>query len=369
MDNSGRIPVGVLAATGAVGQRFVQLLAGHPWFDLREVVGSERRAGRPYGQVTDWRLPGGVPEEARELIVRAPEEGLTSPILFSALPADAAGPVEERLARSGHAVFSNARNHRLDPDVPLIVPEINADHAAVLEQQRRKRGWLGTLVTNANCSTIHLVLALKPLQDVFGLEQVMVTTLQALSGAGYPGVPSLDMLDNVMPYIGGEEEKMQVETRKILGGYDEARGFVDAPIQVSATCTRVAVRDGHTESVSVRLGREAALEEVAAALRDFTGPPQALGLPSAPEHPIVVLDEPDRPQPVLDRDRERGMATVVGRLRPCPILGVKFVLLGHNTIRGAAGASILNAEQLLAQGLLPGLQIEAGAPDVAAGVL
>jgi len=349
MDGQRRIPVGVLGATGAVGQRFVQLLDGHPWFELAEVAGSARTAGRPYGAVAGWRLPGGVPEGAGDLPVRGPDDELTSPILFSALPADVAGEIEERLAAAGHAVFSNARNHRLAPDVPLIVPEINADHGAALARQRDERGWSGSLVTNPNCSTIHLVLALKPLYDSFGLDRVLVTTLQAVSGAGYPGVPSLDMLDNVVPYIGGEEEKMAVETRKILGAYGAERGFVDADIAVSATCTRVPVRDGHTEAVSVGLARPAELEEVAAALREFSGPPQALGLPSAPRRPVIVLDEPDRPQPALDRDRERGMATVVGRLRPCPILGYKFVLLGHNTIRGAAGASILTAETLLAQ--------------------
>jgi aspartate-semialdehyde dehydrogenase len=354
-----RLPVGVLAATGAVGQRFVQLLADHPWFELREVSGSTRGAGRPYGEVVAWRLPGGPPEGARDLIVRGPDEELTSPILFSALPAESAGEVEARFAAAGHVVFSNARNHRMEPDVPLIVPEINADHAAALTGQRAARGWSGAIVTNPNCSTIHLVLALKPLQDAFGLEAVMVTTLQAASGAGYPGVPSLDLIDNVVPFIGGEEEKMAIETRKILGGFDVVDGFSDAPAVVSATCTRVPVRDGHTESVSVRLGREVSLSEVATVLREFSGPPQALGLPSAPVHPVIVLDADDRPQPALDRDLEHGMATVVGRLRPCPILGIKFVLLGHNTIRGAAGASILNAEMLLAQGQLPGLSIGA----------
>lgn len=357
VSQSDRIPVGVLAATGAVGQRFVQLLANHPWFELREVSGSARGAGRPYGEAVTWRLPGGIPDGAQDLIVRGPDETLASPILFSALPAEHAGEVEERLAAAGHVVFSNARNHRMEADVPLLVPEVNAEHAGMLAHQREIRGWSGAIITNPNCSTIHLVLALKPLQDAFGLEAVLATTLQATSGGGYPGVPSLDMIDNIVPYIGGEEEKVETESRKILGGFDPMRGFIDAPMVLSATCTRVPVRDGHTESVSVRLGREATLEEVAAAFRDFSGPPQALGLPSAPVRPIVLLDAPDRPQPALDRDRERGMATVIGRLRPCPILGYKFVLLGHNTIRGAAGASILNAEMLLAQGHLPGLSI------------
>ena len=359
ISQSDRIPVGVLAATGAVGQRFVQLLADHPWFELREVSGSLRGAGRPYGEVVAWRLAGGVPENAKNLIVRGPDEALTSPILFSALPAEHAGEVEQRMAAAGHVVFSNARNHRMDPDVPLIVPEINADHAGVIGRQRTARGWSGAIITNPNCSTIHLVLALKPLQDAFGLEAVLATTLQATSGGGYPGVPSLDMIDNVVPYIGGEEEKVETESRKILGSFDAAGNFIDAPVVLSATCTRVPVRDGHTESVSVRLGRRATPEEVIAAFNDFSGPPQALGLPSAPERPVVYLTAADRPQPILDRDLEKGMATVVGRLRPCPILDYKFVLLGHNTIRGAAGASILNAEMLLAQGQLPGLSIGA----------
>jgi aspartate-semialdehyde dehydrogenase len=234
-----RIPVGVLAATGAVGQRFVQLLADHPWFELREVSGSERGAGRLYGEVAAWRLPGGPPEGARDLIVRGPDEELTSPILFSALPAESAGAIEARFAAAGKVVFSNARNHRMEPDVPLIVPEVNADHAAALAGQRTARGWSGAIITNPNCSTIHLVLALKPLQDAFGLDAVLVTTLQATSGAGYPGVPSLDLIDNIVPYIGGEEEKMAIETRKILGDFDPMGGFSDAPAVVSATCTRV----------------------------------------------------------------------------------------------------------------------------------
>ncbi|MFN8516525.1 MAG: aspartate-semialdehyde dehydrogenase [Chloroflexia bacterium] len=259
------------------------------------------------------------------------------------------------MAAAGHYVFSNARNHRMDADVPLIVPEINADHAAVLERQRRERGWPGLIVTNANCSTIHLVLALAPLQQAFELEAALVTTLQAVSGAGYPGVPSMDMVDNVVPFIGGEEEKMAIESRKILGSYSEHGGFADAPVVVSATCAcRCATG---TRSRCRCAWGEASLDEIVAAFESFSGPPQALGLPSAPERPVVVLGQQDRPQPILDRDREKGMATVVGRLRPCPILDAKFVLLGHNTVRGAAGASILNAEMLLSQGQLPGLSV------------
>ena len=349
---AGKIPVGVLGATGAVGQRFVELLDGHPWFQVCELAASDRSAGRPYGEVVSWKVGAAPPAGAGELVVKALDDRLESPILFSALPAEVAGAVEERLAAAGHAVFSNARNHRMDPDVPLMIPEVNPDHAAMIEHQRRVRGWdRGLLVTNPNCSTIHLVLALKPLQDRFGLRAVLVTTLQALSGAGYPGVPSLDALDNVVPFIGGEEEKVATEPLKLLGDMQD-HGFVDADIAISATCTRVAVRDGHTESVSLALRTPATLDEVTAALAEFRARPQELGLPSAPEHPVVVLPQQDRPQPFLDRMVERGMATVVGRLRPCPVLDYKFVLLGHNTIRGAAGASILNAELLKAEGYL-----------------
>jgi aspartate-semialdehyde dehydrogenase len=349
---AGTIPVGVLGATGAVGQRFVELLDGHPWFEVAEVAASDRSAGRAYGEAVNWKISAGPPAATSRLTLKGLEDRLESPVLFSALPSEVAGPVEERLAAAGHAVFSNARNHRMDADVPLMIPEVNPDHAAMIHHQRRRRGWAkGLLVTNPNCSTIHLVLALKPLCDRFGLRAVMVTTLQALSGAGYPGVASLDAVDNVVPYVGGEEEKMATEPLKLLGGL-RGDAFVDADITISATCTRVAVRDGHTESVSLALGRPAALEEVASALADFRAKPQALGLPSAPARPVVVLSQPDRPQPILDRMAEGGMATLVGRLRPCPILDYKFVLLGHNTIRGAAGASILNAELLKVEGYL-----------------
>lgn len=347
---ANRIPVGVLAATGAVGQRFVELLDGHPWFELVEVVASDRSAGRCYGEAVSWRISAGPPAAASRLPVKGLDDRLESRVLFSALPSEVAGPYEERFAELGHAVFSNTRNHRMVADVPLLIPEVNPGHAAMIQHQRRRRGWKqGLLVTNPNCSTIHMVLALKPLQDRFGLRAVLVTTLQSLSGAGYPGVPSLDAVDNIVPYIGGEEEKMATESRKLLGDLRD-NAFVDADITISATCTRVAVRDGHSEAVSLALRAPATLEEVTAALADFRARPQELGLPSAPARPVVVLPQPDRPQPVLDRLTERGMATVVGRLRPCPVLDYKFVLLGHNTIRGAAGASILNAELLKVEG-------------------
>jgi aspartate-semialdehyde dehydrogenase len=350
---SKRIPVAVLGATGSVGQRFVQLLADHPWFRVAEVVASERSVGKRYRDATEWRLDALMPEEAANLVVRDYGDDLASPIAFSALPGEVAGEIEQRLAREGRAVLSNTSTHRMDPDVPLLIPEVNADHVAAIEGQKKNRGWSGFIATNPNCSAIHMVLTLKPLYDAFGLDAVMVTTMQAVSGAGYPGVPSLDMIDNVVPYIGKEEEKMAEETRKLLGGYRDG-AFVDAEVVVSASCNRVAVRDGHTEAVSVRLGQEGVTpEEAMSVFRSFKGKPQELGLPSAPASPVVVRCEANRPQPVLDRDTERGMASVVGRVRACPILGIKYVLLGHNTVRGAAGASILNAELFKVEGLLP----------------
>jgi aspartate-semialdehyde dehydrogenase len=346
-----RIPVAVLGATGSVGQRFVQLLDGHPWFRVAELVASDRSAGRPYRAATDWRLGPFMPEGVADLVVRDYHDQLESPVVFSALPGEVAGEIEQRMAREGRALFSNTSTHRMEPDVPLMIPEVNPEHAAAVEGQRRNRGWSGFIVANPNCSAIHLVLALKPLQQAFGLEALAVTTLQAVSGAGYPGVPSLDMIDNVVPFIPSEEEKMTEETKKLLGGWDGA--FRPADVVMTAHCNRVAVRDGHTECASVRLREPAPPEEVVAAFEAFRGRPQELRLPSAPERPVVVRREPNRPQPNLDRDVERGMATVVGRVRPCPLLGTKFVLLGHNTIRGAAGASILNAELFKVEGLLP----------------
>ncbi|MBX6341457.1 MAG: aspartate-semialdehyde dehydrogenase [Thermomicrobiaceae bacterium] len=347
-----KIDVAVIGATGSVGQRFVQLLADHPWFRLAEVVGSERSAGKRYADVANWRLSAEPPAEAGRMIVRHYEEPIESPVVFSAVPGGLAGEVERRLAAEGKRVFTNARDNRMEPDIPLMIPEVNPDHAAAIAEQRRRRGWdEGFIVTNPNCSTIHLVLALKPIWDAFGIEQAMVTTLQAASGAGYPGVPSMDLIDNVVPYIGGEEDKIETETCKLLGEFGPD-GFRYAPIAISAQCTRVPVRDGHTETVSLKLGRRAAPEEVAEALAAFRGRPQELELPSAPRRPIVVRSEPDRPQPILDRDVERGMASVVGRVRACPIFDVKFVVLGHNTVRGAAGASILNAELLYREGYL-----------------
>ncbi len=351
VSNDKRIPVAVLGATGSVGQRFVQLLEHHPWFRVAEVVASERSVGRPYREATDWRLDAFMPTDAAALVVKDYGDPIASPVAFSALPGEVATEIEQRLAREGHAVLSNTSTHRMEPDVPLLIPEVNADHARAIEVQRAARGWSGFIATNPNCSAIHMVLTLKPLQDAFGLNSVMVTTMQAVSGAGYPGVASLDAIDNVVPFIRTEEEKMAEETQKLLGGWDGE--FRPADIVVSAQCNRVSVRDGHTECVSVSLGGSPTPEDVTAAMRNFAGRPQELGLPSAPKRPVVVRDEPNRPQAILDRNTENGMASVVGRVRACPILGIKYVLLGHNTIRGAAGASILNAELFKVEGLLP----------------
>ena len=351
-----RIPVAVLGATGMVGQRFIELLQGHPWFELVALAASEKHGGRCYAEVTPWRLPGSeMPAVAAALPVVGcrPEALPAAKIVFSALPAEIAGDIEADFARAGVAVFSNAKNYRMAADVPLIVPEVNADHAAAIVQQRKQRGWPGCIVTNANCSATPLVMALKPLQDAFGVRKVLATTLQAISGAGYPGLPSYDILDNAIPYIGGEEEKMESETRKMLGTWEEGRGFSDAPIIVSAQCNRVATREGHLECASIELGRDDVNpEEIIAAWEQFTPEPQRLQLPSAPQSALVYRHEPDRPQTLRDRDAGHGMTVTLGRLRRCPILGYKFVLLGHNTIRGAAGGSLLNAELCVSKGLV-----------------
>ncbi|MBV9230237.1 MAG: aspartate-semialdehyde dehydrogenase [Chloroflexi bacterium] len=350
-----RIPVAVLGATGMVGQRFIELLQGHPWFELVALGASEKHGGRVYAEATSWRLAGGeMPASAAKLPVVAckPEAMPGVKIVFSALPAEIAGEIELAFARAGVAVFSNAKNYRMAPDVPLLIPEVNADHATAIIQQRKLRGGPGCIVTNANCCATPLVMALKPLQLAFGLRKVLVTTFQAISGAGYPGVPSYDIVDNVIPYIGGEEEKLERETRKMLGTWEEGRGFIDAPVVVSAHCNRVPTREGHLECASIELEREASPEEIIAAWEGYEPEPQHLKLPSAPKHALLYRTEPDRPQTLRDRDAGNGMTVTLGRLRPCPILSYKFVLLGHNTIRGAAGGSILNAELCVSKGLV-----------------
>lgn len=346
-----RIPVAILGGSGMVGQRFISLLADHPWFRVVAVTGSQARSGGRYGDVVTWRLAAPPPPSVLDLPLLAPDAPFDAPIAFSALPTDEARELEPFFAARGHGVFSNASSYRMADDVPLMIPEVNPDHADLLRTQRAQRGWPGFLVTNPNCSTIQIALALKPLADAFGLRRMQVTMLQAVSGAGYPGVASLDILDNVIPYIGQEEEKIERETRKILGVL-EGESVAPAPLTISAQCNRVAVRDGHMACISLELEREATNGDVAAALSDFRAEPQERQLPSAPIPPILVRGEADRPQPLLDRDAGNGMAIVVGRIRPCAILGHKFVVLGHNTIRGAAGASILNAELLAARGVL-----------------
>jgi len=340
--------VAVLGATGTVGQRFISLLAEHPWFKLTALTTSERGAGKRYADAVHWHLPEPMPASVADMKLEPTRPELGADLCFSALPTDAAEEHEAALAKAGHHVFSNASTHRMDADVPNLLAEVNFEHVKALVRQRELRGWTGSIVTNGNCTAIHLTLAIAPLHRDFGIEQLLVTTMQSISGAGYPGVPSLDVLDNVVPYIGGEEEKVVEETLKHLGGWD-GKAFTPARFPMSVHCNRVLVRDGHTETVSVTLKGSPSVDAVKASFRAFRGRPQELGLPSAPQHPILVREEPDRPQPLLDRDSERGMASTVGRIRPDPVLGLKFVVVGHNTIRGAAGASVLNAELLVAE--------------------
>ncbi|MBM3262704.1 MAG: aspartate-semialdehyde dehydrogenase [candidate division Zixibacteria bacterium] len=349
---SEKIRVGILGATGAVGQRFAQLLENHPWFAVTALSASERSAGKPYTEAVNWRLDTPIPSELAGMVVSACEPNLPCDVVFSGLDSSVAGPIEEQFATAGYAVISNSRNHRMDEDVPLLIPEVNPDHTAIIPHQRRRRGYgRGFIATNPNCSTVGLTMALKPLADRFGVRQVSVATMQALSGAGYPGVSSMDVLDNVLPYIKDEEEKMEREPLKLLGRCDGER-FEPLVLTVSAQCNRVHVLDGHLECVSVKLEKKAEPEEVNDAFRTFSGLPQALGLPFAPARPIVLREEADRPQPRFDRDTEHGMAVVVGRVRPCRLLDFKFLALVHNTIRGAAGAAVLNAELLKAQGYI-----------------
>jgi aspartate-semialdehyde dehydrogenase len=340
-----------LGATGMVGQHFVKFLQNHPWFDLTWVGASDRSAGKLYREATSWRLDGAMPEKTAALTVSDSKPAPGAPkLMFSAMDASVATEIERAFAQAGHTIVSNSRNHRMEPDVPLLVPEANADHLAALAVQKAKRGWPGQIVTNPNCSTIVLTMALAPLRQ-FGIERVLVTTMQAISGAGYPGVASMDITANVVPYIGSEEEKMESETQKILGAFANG-AFVDLPASVSAHCNRVPVVDGHMVAISVSLAKKPALDEVRAALAEFRGVPQEKKLPSAPERPVIVMDQNDRPQPRRDVERENGMAVFVGRLRACPVLGYKMMALGHNTIRGAAGAAVLNAELMHVEGLL-----------------
>jgi aspartate-semialdehyde dehydrogenase len=337
-----------------VGQRFVQLLANHPGFVVTALAASDRSQGKVYSQACTWRLVGDMPLPVRSMVVQPPQPPLDCDVVLSSLPSDVARASEESFARAGYPVISNAASFRMDADVPLLIPEINADHLDAIPRQQKNRGFgEGYIVTNPNCSTIIMALALAPIHQRFGIEAVIATTMQAVSGAGYPGVPSLDILDNVLPFIDGEEPKMERETRKILGRLGNT-AFEDAGFPVSAQCHRVNVADGHTVAVRVKLRDRASVAEVREALSAFRSVPQELRLHSAPERPVIVRDENDRPQPRLDRDSGAGMSVTVGRLFPDSVLDYRFVVLGHNTIRGAAGAAILNAELLQARGLLKG---------------
>ncbi len=345
-----RIEVGVLGATGMVGQQFINQLAGHPWFSLTWLAASERSEGKRYAAAAPWRLETPIPDGIAERGVEACTPGKGPRLVFSALDASVAGEIEQAFADAGHLVVSNSRNHRMDPVVPLLVPEVNGDHLALLRVQAKSRSGGGAIVTNPNCSTVVLTMALAPLRP-FGLRSCLVTTMQAVSGAGYPGVASLDILGNVVPFIGGEEEKIEIETRKILGSL-RGEAVELHPMSVSAATNRVPVVDGHTETVSVALEQKPTAAELRAAFDGFSSAPQKLKLPSAPLPPVLYLDQPNRPQPRFDAWRGRGMQVTVGRLRPCPVLDWKFVALGHNTVRGAAGAALLNAELMVAEGWL-----------------
>ncbi|MEP7291330.1 MAG: aspartate-semialdehyde dehydrogenase [Chloroflexota bacterium] len=346
-----KLDVAVLGATGAVGQRFIKLLENHPWFRLTEVIASDRSAGKRYGDVVHWVLDEEPPADVLDLIVKPLDGTFDSLLIFSALPKEAAYEREVELAAAGHVVCTNASAHRMDEDVPLLLPEINADHLGLIAVQRRKRGWTsGALIANSNCTAMPVVMSLAPLLQ-FGIRKVSVVSMQATSGAGYPGVPSLDIIDNVVPYIGGEEEKLVEEPQKMLGHFNgETVDTLDSII--SPACNRVAVIDGHLVNISLELADQPSLEAMIDAWNSFRGPAPVPSLPSAPPQPMIYLPQQDRPQTRRDRNAGGGMSTTIGRLRPDPILGYKFIALSHNTVRGAAGGSILNAELLAAQGYL-----------------
>lgn len=347
MATTQRIPVAILGATGTVGQKFIRLLEGHPLFRVHELVASPRNRGKRYIDAVQWHETVSMPDSVSGMVLKATDDPLESGVLFSGLDSSVADEAETAYASQGKLVISNAKNHRMDTDVPLVIPEVNSDHLELLRVQKHAGG----IITNSNCSTMFLAMVLAPLHRHFGVTDVHVTTLQAISGAGYPGVASMDILGNVVPYIADEEDKLETEAAKILGSLDGQR-IVPAGFRVSAQCTRVPVADGHTEMVSLRFENRPDISELKRVLQEFTGPPQEHGLPSAPAHPIHVLEQPDRPQPRSDVYRENGMVTWVGRIRPCPVFDYRMVVLGHNTVRGAAGAAILNAEMAHALGYI-----------------
>jgi len=348
--NGPRIEVGILGATGMVGQQFVNFLQNHPWFEITWLGASDRSAGKTYREATSWRLDGAMPANVAAIKVEDCKPGSAPRLVFSSMDASVATEIEQAFAQAGHVIVSNSRNHRMEPDVPLLIPEINPEHLKIIPLQQRRRGWKGQIATNPNCSTIALAMALAPLKP-FGVTRVIATTMQAISGAGYPGVASMDINANVIPFIGNEEEKMQQETQKILG---EFTGDAIRPLaaKVSAHCNRVPVVDGHMVATSVELEQKVGLPELIDAIGKYRSLPQERNLPSAPPQPVIYMEEKDRPQPRRDAERERGMAVFVGRLRECPVLDYKFMALGHNTIRGAAGAAVLNAELMYSEGLL-----------------
>lgn len=349
---SNKLRVGILGATGVVGQRFIQLLEDHPQFEVTALAASDRSQSKAFGEACTWRLPGDMPDSVKKIVVNAPAPPLDCDFVFSSLPGDVAKHAEEEFARAGYPVISNSSPHRMAADVPLLIPEVNPEHALLIDLQRKNRGYdRGFIVTNPNCSAIVIVMTLAPLHAKFGVTSCVVTTMQALSGAGYPGVASLDATDNVIPFIGGEEEKIEAETLKLLG---RVNGDIieDAPMNVSAQCNRVNVSDGHMASIRVKLARSASVDQIREVLASFTSVPQELGLHSAPARSIILSDAVDRPQPRLDRDTGKGMSVTVGRIARDNVLDYRFVALGHNTIRGAAGAAILNAELLVARGYL-----------------
>ena len=346
--------VAILGATGAVGQRFIELLQGHPWFDLAVLAASEKSAGKKYREACKWRLESEMPKEIGEMpvvntVLKEVKEAGDVDFVFSALPGPIAGPVETEFATE-LPVVSKASSHRMEADVPLLIPEVNPSHLGLIPVQRKNRGWKGFISTDPNCSTIQLAITLKALEG-FIVKRLIVTTMQALSGAGYPGVPSLDIVDNVVPFISGEEEKMESETQKLLGTFD-GKQVKPAVMTISASCNRVDVKDGHLEAVFVELKQKPSVDEIKKAFRNFAGEPQKLKLPTAPEKPIIVREEADRPQPRFDRGAGKGMSTVIGRVRSDSIMTAKYLCLGHNTIRGAAGAGILSAELMAVKKIL-----------------
>jgi aspartate-semialdehyde dehydrogenase len=363
MSMKDRIPVAVLGATGAVGQRFVSLLENHPWFEVASVTGSDRTQGSVYGEAVRWVVPGDVPAKVAGMTVRSSDDPGDVALVFSALPSNVAREIEPLLAGRGYVVCSNASALRMQPDVPLLIPEINPDHLAVIDAQRKRAGYDGLIVTSPNCAVSAIIFPLAALHRAFGLSRVHAVTMQAISGAGYPGVPSIDIQDNVIPFIDGEEDKIENEPRKLLGAVGEGE-IVPASFVVSAQAHRVPVSDGHLAALSVQLKRKASLGEVREALESFRATDEVAELPSAPARPLVLRGEPDRPQPRRDRDDQNGMAVAVGRLSPCAVLDYKMVALVHNTLRGAASGAILNAELLVSRGYLEGRRVFA---DVRAG--